>query len=103
MVEAIVRADLKRHGIDTRVSNDLDGENERSLTQLLELDAERAILPKGLNFELKALMPHPAGANLRNRYAHGLMSDRELASPATLTVWWLVLRYVLKPFADGAD
>lgn len=103
MIEAIVRADLKRHGVDTRASNDLDGENERSLTLLLELDAERAILPRGLNFELKALMTHPAGANLRNRYAHGLMSDRELASPATLAVWWLVLRFVLKPFTDRTD
>lgn len=103
MIEAIVRGDLKRHGIDTRVANDLDGENERSLTLLLELDAERGILPRGLNFELKALMTHPAGANLRNRYAHGMMSDQELASPATLAVWWLALRFVLRPYADLVD
>lgn len=103
MVEAVVRADLKRHGIDTRVANELDGENERSLTLLLELDAQLGILPAGMNFELKALMTHPAGANLRNRYAHGLMSDRELSSPAAMAVWWLMLRIVLKPFADLAE
>ncbi|MBT2767169.1 DUF4209 domain-containing protein [Stenotrophomonas sp. ISL-67] len=67
------------------------------------MDAELDILPLGMNFELKALMTHPAGANLRNRYAHGLMSDRELASPATLAVWWLVMRIVLRSFADPAD
>ncbi|HHA2743657.1 TPA: DUF4209 domain-containing protein [Stenotrophomonas maltophilia] len=103
MVEAIVRAELKRHDVDTRVTNDVDGENERSLTQLLELDAQLGILSKGLNFELKALMTHPAGANLRNRYAHGLMSDKELASPATLAVWWVVLRFVLRPYAELAS
>lgn len=103
MVEAFVRADLKRHGIDTRVANELDGENERSLTLLLELDAQRGILPAGMNFELKALMTHPAGANLRNRYAHGLMSDRELSSPAAMAVWWLMLRIVLRPFCELAE
>jgi len=103
VVESIVRDELKRHGVDTRVKNDFDGENERSLTQLLELDAELGVLPRGMNLELKALMTHPAGANLRNRYAHGLMSDRELASAATLAVWWLVLRIVLRPFAEPGD
>ncbi|XHH29418.1 DUF4209 domain-containing protein [Xanthomonas euroxanthea] len=84
------------------VISDLDGEEVLpGLGEKLAYDL--AGLAQVYSIELKALMTHLAGANLRNRYSHGLMSDRELASPATLAVWWLVLRIVLRPFADPAD
>lgn len=98
MVEPMVRAQLKAHGINTLVFNKVKGEQERSLSELLELDDEVGILPRGLNFELKALMTHRAGCNLRNRYAHGLLSDQQLGTFPIVITWWVVLRMVLDPY-----
>ncbi|WP_204304172.1 MULTISPECIES: DUF4209 domain-containing protein, partial [Lysobacteraceae] len=98
MIEPMVRAQLKAHGVNTLVSNKVNGEQERSLSELLELDDEAGILPRGLNFELRALMTHRAGCNLRNRYAHGLLSDQQLGTFPIVITWWVVLRMVLDPY-----
>lgn len=98
MVEPMVRTQLKAQGINTLVANKVKGEQERSLSELLELDEEVNILTSGVNFELKALMTHRAGCNLRNRYAHGLICDQQLATYPIVVAWWVVLRMVLEPY-----
>jgi hypothetical protein len=43
-------------------------------------------------FDLQGLLVERHGMNLRNRMAHGLMTDGEFTTPTVLYLWWLVLR-----------
>nr|WP_244664593.1 DUF4209 domain-containing protein [Xanthomonas phaseoli] len=100
--EPFVRAAFKRAGIHT-LSNSTatDGaEEEKSLNELLAHPDVGSVLPPDLILELKALLTHKAGHNLRNRYGHGLIADDELANVGTVALWWTMLRLVLWPFRE---
>jgi len=100
--EPFVRAAFKRAGIHTLSnSNATDGaEEEKSLNELLARPDVGSVLSPDLILELKALLTHKAGHNLRNRYGHGLISDDQLASVGTVALWWTMLRLVLWPFRE---
>lgn len=98
--EPFVRAAFKRAGIHTLSnSNVTDGvEEEKSLNELLAHPDVGDVLSPDLVLELKALLTHKAGHNLRNRYGHGLVADNQLASVGTVALWWTMLRLMLWPF-----
>lgn len=100
--EPFVRAAFKRAGIHTLSnSNVTDGaEEEKSLNELLAHPDVGSVLSPDLILELKALLTHKAGHNLRNRYGHGLISDDQLANVGTVALWWTMLRLVLWPFRE---
>ena len=56
-----------------------------------------AIFGEDLVFELRGLLVERFGSNLRNRFAHGLMSAGEFYAPVVVYFWWLTLRIVCAP------
>ena len=47
---------------------------------------------EALAFDLRGLLVERMGANLRNRIAHGLMSDADFSGTDVVYAWWLALR-----------
>lgn len=100
--EPFVRAAFKRAGIHTLSNSNVTNgaEEEKSLSELLAHPDVGGVLSPDLILELKALLTHKAGHNLRNRYGHGLIADDQLASVGTVVLWWTMLRLVLWPFRE---
>lgn len=100
--EPFVRAAFHRAGIHTlSASTTTEGaEEEKSLNELLAHPDVGRVMSSDLVLELKALLTHKAGHNLRNRYGHGLIRDDQLESVGTIVLWWTVLRLVLWPFQE---
>ncbi|CEG87576.1 DUF4209 domain-containing protein [Propionibacterium freudenreichii] len=101
VVEACVRACLKRAGIETRNIRADDTEIEPGLSALMELDGVDEALTPDLAWNIRALYCGPLGPNLRNRVAHGLLSESESNGAAALFAWWLALRLAFVPFFNG--
>jgi hypothetical protein len=97
-VEACVRACLQRTGIETRNIRADDTEIEPGLSALMELEGVDEALTPDLAWNIRALYCGPLGPNLRNRVAHGLLSESESNSGYVLFAWWLALRIAFVPF-----
>lgn len=97
-VEACVRACLQRAGIETRNIRADDTEIEPGLSALMELDGVDEALTPDLAWNIRALYCGPLGPNLRNRVAHGLLSESESSNGYVLFAWWLALRLAFVPF-----
>lgn len=107
-VEACVRACLQRTGIETRNIRADDTEIEPGLSALMELEGVDEALTPDLAWNIRALYCGPLGPNLRNRVAHGLLSESESSNGYVLFAWWLALRLAFVPFfnhtmADAKD
>ena len=61
----------------------------------MELPETTKIFGEDLCFEIKALFCDPAGPNLRNNVAHGLLDDNACRSLYAVYAWWLGLKLVL--------
>lgn len=97
-VEAMVRTLLHKRGAITLTERGEDGTtSEKTLDVLLQEQGDK-LLGKDLTLTLQMLMTHPAGCKLRHLYAHGLLTDDEMASTAVAAMWWVVLGLVLRPF-----
>lgn len=101
-MEALVRHWLRMRGVVTSGVAADGFQAERTLTQLLELPQANDILGEALLFELKCHLTEKWGFDLRNKYAHGLALDVEVASRGTLSLWWLLWRVLLMPFIASA-
>ena len=71
-------------------------QNEKDLVKLLDLKEAVELLGENEVVELKSLLVEKAGANLRNRLAHGLLDDGE-GTGQMIYLWWKVLQYVYLP------
>lgn len=98
--EPFVRAAFKRNGVHTLSKNAEGTEEEKSLSELLGHPDINSVLHPDIVLELKALLTHKSGHNLRNRYGHGLIADDELANVGTIVLWWTMLRLILWPFRE---
>lgn len=98
--EPFVRAAFKRNGIHTLSKNAEGAEEEKSLSELLDHPDINSVLHSDIVLELKALLTHKSGHNLRNRYGHGLITDDDLANVGTIVLWWTMLRLILWPFQE---
>ena len=74
-------------------------QEEYSLRRLLyEIPEVREFFGEDLLFDLRGLLHERFGSNLRNRLAHGLVTDSEfLHSGASVYAWWLVLYLCCAP------
>ncbi len=94
-IENSIRVLLALRGVETSALLNSGVQHQRQLGTLLGLPQTVEMLGKNVTCELRALLLEPTYANLRNRIAHGLVSDAELehGEPAVY-LWWLILRLV---------
>jgi len=69
------------------------------LDSLLALPETVAIFGDDAIFELRAVLTERFGSNLRNRVAHGLVSEHEFFGHEGRYLWWLVLHFCCVPIA----
>ena len=98
-LENSLRHVLKQHGVDLSViHNDMTQEN-RSLSRLL--DNEREALGKifgpAIVFEIDNLFNFRGGPALRNRVAHGSMSDDACHSVEAIYACWFIFHLCCLP------
>lgn len=96
-VENIVRLHLRNAGQQTSIM-DRGVEQEIGLSALMGREAVSEIFGEDIAFEIRALFCGPIGPNLRNDFAHGLVSDASVGSVYALYCWWFVLRLAFVPF-----
>lgn len=96
--EPFIRSAFKRHGVHTLAANAEGAEEETSLSGLLVHPEVSSVLAPDIVLELKTLLTHKSGHNLRNLYGHGLISDDDLPSIGTIILWWTMLRLILWPY-----
>jgi hypothetical protein len=101
-IENSIRYLLWRGG---KITSGLDNrgiQNEHDLNSTLRRPDVDSIFDEDTLFDLKCLLVEHAGSNLRNRMAHGLISDGEFMSPLMSYVWWLTLRLCCLPIINAA-
>lgn len=100
-LEHSIRRIFEQHGVLTTALRQEDVQEDRSLGSLLLDDrfqeAGNDIFGEDLYFDLRGVLVERWGANLRNRVAHGLMSDSAFSSVQCCYAWWMTLRLVLWP------
>lgn len=97
-LENLVRVHMRNAGVSTSTINANGVETENGLTTLMESDAAVQVFGADIAFEIRALYCGPVGSNLRNVVAHGLVSDSDASSLASIYSWWLMLKLVYTPF-----
>ena len=102
-IEHMVRFHLKQAGVKTTTLDSQGIETENGLSSLMELPKTKEIFGEDLSFEIKALFCEPAGPNLRNNVAHGLLDDNACRSVYAVYAWWLGLKLVLNTFWNALD
>lgn len=96
-VENSLRYLLEQKGIAVSKVDDQGIQNERDLNDILYDPALKEILGEDIVFDLQGLLVERFGSNLRNRLAHGLISDGGFFSFEIPYFWWLTLRLVCLP------
>lgn len=76
-------------------------QDEHNLNNLLYRPELVALLGENLVFDLQAVLVNRFAHNLRNRMAHGLLSDSEYITPEAQYLWWLALRLVVLPWLSA--
>lgn len=90
-VEASLRHVFQQHGAVT--STLVEGiQQERDLNQLLWMPEMEQIFGADVAFDLRGILIERFGHNMRNESAHGLMPEGAFYQPASVYLWWLVLR-----------
>lgn len=96
-IENSIRYLLWQRGIITSGLDDRGIQNEHNLNSTLYRPEIASIFDENTLFDLKCLLVEHSGSNLRNRMAHGLISDSEFMSPLMSYTWWLTLRLCCLP------
>ncbi len=96
-IENSVRYIMWQRGIITSGLDNSGIQNEHNLNSTLYRPEIVSIFDENTLFDLKCLLVEHAGSNLRNRMAHGLISDGEFRSPLMSYIWWLTLRLCCLP------
>jgi hypothetical protein len=99
-IEHTMRYILAQKGVITS-GIDSDGvQNEYDLNKTLYNPEIKKCFGEDVSFDLKGLLVESAGANLRNRMAHGLMSHDSFYSMCVPYLWHLVLKLCCIPLID---
>lgn len=96
-LEHAIRVLLQRLGERVSGLDQYGLQPEFGLNKLLYLPRLKEVLGEDVVFALRGLMVEPAGGNIRNRMAHGLMNDGEFHAWPVMYLWWLTLRLCLLP------
>lgn len=67
-------------------------EQAKPLNSIFELENFVSAYDEDLLFDLRSLLTEKYGSNMRNRLAHGLLSDDDSESSIAIYVWWITLR-----------
>ena len=94
-LEHFVRSIMKQHGLKTTTLDSRGIETENGLSTLLDNSEIDKYLGADFTFELRALLAHSIGPNLRNEVAHGLLEADAAMSAYSIYFWWLCLRIVV--------
>lgn len=100
--EHALREQLEARGAVVSTLPSSGEQNEKDLGKLLDLKEAVELLGENEVVELKSLLVEKAGANLRNRLAHGLLDDGE-GTGQMIYFWWKVLQYVYLPLFKHRD
>jgi hypothetical protein len=101
--EHVLRKGLELRGATVwRVDPDTQIHSEKLLGELLSMDEARDFLGEDLQFELRGLLTEKAGFNLRNEFAHGLMSESDFTSVPAIYLWWLLFQMAIMSFKTVA-
>lgn len=103
-IENSLRHLLKESGEETSKLN-LEGlQEEKSLSQLLEMPKLEQIFGKDILFDLRGLLDKKEGDNFRHLLLHGLTDDDDLNGTLPAYVYWLVLHLIFLPLScEGLD
>jgi hypothetical protein len=96
-IENSVRHVMWQRGIIASGLNSSGIQEEHNLNTTLYHQKIDDIFDESTLFDLRCLLVEHAGSNLRNRIAHGLISDVEFMDPLMSYAWWLVLRLCCLP------
>ncbi|MDI1226177.1 MAG: DUF4209 domain-containing protein [bacterium] len=96
-VEKSLRHILKEAGEETSKLNADGLQEEKSLSQLLEMRALENILGKDLLFDLRGLLVEKVGDNFRHLMMHGLLDDDDMESSLPVYFYWLILHMIFSP------
>ncbi|MGK7928916.1 MAG: DUF4209 domain-containing protein [Spirulina sp.] len=100
-IENSVRYLLQKRGFITSGYDDRGIQNEHNLNSTLYRPEITEIFDEDTLFDLRHLLVEHSGSNLRNRMAHGLISDAEfISNPIICYLWWLVLRLCCIPILN---
>jgi len=101
-IENMVRTQLQAREIKTSTLKD-GIETENGLSALVKLPEVKKIFGDNIAFELEALFCDPVGPNLRNEFAHGLLSDTQCQTTTVIYAWWFGLKLVFNVFWNAAN
>jgi hypothetical protein len=96
-LEYSIRCVFQQNGIITSTLDSMGIQKERPFGWLLTHEAVPQIFGEDMAFDLRALLVEKFGANLRNDFAHGLVSEGAFYVPASQYLWWLMLRILCIP------
>jgi hypothetical protein len=103
-LENSLRHILKEAGEETSKLNAEGLQEEKSLSQLLQMPRLEQILGADLVFDLKGLLDEKSGDNFRHLLLHGLQDDADLEGSLPVYFYWLVLYMVFAPLnKEGLD
>lgn len=100
-VEESIRYLMNRAGAITSNVQADGTQEEKKLHQLFDMPETLTVLGQSWIFELRSLTVEPLGGNLRNRLAHGLLTDSDCHGLGVITLWWLLIRICLTPTANS--
>lgn len=97
-IENLVRHHLKEQGVITTTIDEDGIQKEIGLSSLVVKPEVGTIFGEDLQLELRFLFCDPAGPNLRNAVAHGLLRDADSESANLIYAWWFCFRLVFLPY-----
>lgn len=103
-IENSIRYVLLQRGDVNPVKLKPDGiDEQKTFGALLALPETVGTFGEDLVFDLRAVLDHRLGPNLRNGLAHGLLPPIAFEALDAAYVWWLVLHLCLKPLILRAE
>lgn len=97
----------QRTGVLTSNLKSDGSQDELDLNSTLRMPEINDIVGEDIAFDLRALLIERFGANLRNRFAHGLMHQSEFNSYDGAYLWWVCLYLCIAPLVlpahEGED
>jgi hypothetical protein len=102
-VENSIRYVLENRGVITSKLDNKLIQEVRNLDKLLQTQETLEAFGDDHVFEMRGILTEEFGSNLRNRLAHGLVTDGECYTPAVMHLWWLLLRFCVVPLLRNSQ
>jgi hypothetical protein len=90
-IEHSIRYLMEQQGCIVSGLDDRGVQDEHNINVLIRRPELVEILGEDITFDLKGLLVHRFGSNLRNRMAHGLINYSDFFTTENCYLWWLTL------------